>query len=120
MNNANSNNVMKESEQFITETINKAMAIAHERQEVILIQTINKTVNGKIDSFREDQKVVNEKQNEDLKQIKDSVQKVIDVYDGSSKFFRVTKTAAAWITVVVSACVAVWAFIKFVVQSAIK
>ncbi len=114
-------------EKQIENIIAKAIGIAHKEQERIIIDTIKVTVNGKIDAFRKDQTMVNEEnkkvldgQNEVLKDIKKSIEGVLEVYDGSSKFFKGTKTIAGWITAISIAGGALWAFTKFVILSAIK
>lgn len=81
--------------------------------------SIEKHVNGKIEAFRRDQTLVNESQNKALQEIKESVRDIISVYDGSSKFFRTTKTAAGWITAISAAGLAAWAFVKFVVRASL-
>ena len=106
-------------EEQISLTISTEMSAAHREQVVVIKDTIQRLVNGKIDDFRKDQNLVNEAQNKSLDEIKNSVKGIIEVYDGSTKFFRVTKTASGWITAISAAILVVWAFIRFVVLSAL-
>jgi actin-like ATPase involved in cell morphogenesis len=106
-------------EEQINSTIALAMKVAHDEQKDIIESTIKQTVNGKIDSFRADQKLVNDAQNQALEEIKKSVKNVIDLYEGSGKFFRTVKNMSAWVLTVTSGAIAMWAFIKFVILSAI-
>lgn len=99
----------------IKEIIGETMTAFHEENKEIITNTIKVVVNGKIDSFRADQKIVNDSQNKALEEIKTSVKNVVNLYDGSGKFFRVVKTVSVWITAVGGAAIVVWSFIKFII-----
>ncbi len=104
----------------IEAVIAQKMTQFHDENKIIIQQTIKETVNGKIDNFVKEQTKVNNAQNQALADIKKSTQGLVDLYNGSNSFFRTTKTSAIWITIILGACSAVWAFIKFVILAAIK
>lgn len=105
-------------EQQIRNTIKEAMEVFHRENVGMIERTIDRVVNGKIDDFRKDQCEVNKRQDATLARIEKQTKDVVDFYDGSSTFFKVSVVMAKWITIVAGGAVAVWAFIKFVVNGA--
>lgn len=102
-------------EQQIKEVIGQTMIVFHKENIEIITETIRKVVNGKIDNFRADQKAVNDSQNKILAEIQLSVKDVVDLYDGSGKFFRGVQTVAVWIAAVGGAGAVLYGFIHFII-----
>ena len=107
----------------VAEAISKGMNEVHQALpgmiDTAVAGSVQKYVNGKIDSFRADQTKVNDAQNLSLQSIEGKIEDMFSLYDGSGKFFRATRTIALWVTSVTVAGTAVWAFVKFVVKSAL-
>lgn len=77
--------------------------------------TIDKKVNGKIDTLLKK----NAEQDEKLNTIISDIQDVLSLFRGTSMFFRASVKMAGWIIKVGGAFGLIWAFIKFVVMKAL-